>query len=215
MCDKDLISHLWEKDSLLNSKNNLKNAVLRLKKDLLAIANFDTEPIIRENGGYMLSSEFEIEIDYLKFKSLCDELYNGKKKSQGQLISIYNQILDVYQGDFMCPAESRWARDAVVNSAVQFLEAIADYCSLLWDNEKYMEILDVYIKVSKARTPCDELMLYRFRAMSMLAMNRGIVGFYPEARGILEERAAPGSPALIELHEIAQQAQLSNKRSLP
>lgn len=206
MRDKDLIFHLWEESSLKNSKNNLKNAVLRLKKELSALADFSAEPVVRENGGYRLSHQFEFEIDYLRYRDLCDELYNGKKKSHNQLLSIYQSIMDIYQGDFMCPSEAQWMSDAAIDSATQFLEIVAEYCAFLWSNKMYEAILDVYIQVSKVRTPCDELMLYRFRAMSMLMMNRGIIGFYPEARRKLEEHIEPGNPILMEMHEIAEHA---------
>jgi hypothetical protein len=56
--------------------------------------------------------------------------------------------------------------------------------------------------------PSDELVVYTFRAMSMLGMCRAVLTLYEKTVRDFAERMEPGSPILGEIREIAQNARL-------
>jgi hypothetical protein len=205
MSDEDLIARLWG-DFASDGKsewNSLKNLVRRLKKELLG---FEKEPVLRESGCYRLSERFEFEADYLVFRSLCDELYDGREKAAGELFGLYDRILDIYKGPFTCPEGAQWMREIPAAVDAQFQDVVCEFCAVLWANEMYPRILKVYQQVSRACKPCDGLTVYRFRAMSMLGMYRGITALYKRVSRELSSRLDPQSPVFKEIREIDKTA---------
>jgi len=202
-----LAAELWPDAPKESTRNSLKNAVLRLRAELNQCSETLGHPaewIEYLNDGYRINPLVDIRADYLVCQQLCLDMRTARNRLLGERLSLGRQLLQRYTGSFFHnPKYQDWTKQFAWHLDTFYSENICECMEELLAREMHQEALDMYEGVQQNHQPCDEMMVYRYRALQSLGKRSRICQEYPATKASFSRRGELDGPAFAEIRDIA------------
>ncbi|MDL2217552.1 winged helix-turn-helix domain-containing protein [Christensenellaceae bacterium OttesenSCG-928-M15] len=143
-----LIDILWSDEDIANPRKSLQNLVYRLRK-VLPETDVHGEPyILSKHRTYAWNEKSEIYVDAFEFLELVESIKSGI--AGAELEKTAYRILELYTGDYMEDISSEsWVENLSVQYRNQYFDCMNTFVSLLYEQGKYPEIIEVCTSVLK------------------------------------------------------------------
>lgn len=152
LCNRAIVISVDDYISLLNSKannepldpnGNLKALFYRARTLLDKLDdNAGHKIIIRCNGSYGWSSEFETVLDIEEFENLCYR--SDRCDNTAERLLLLTEAISMYDGDFIPKLSSEvWAIPIIAYYHRLYLEAVEKVLSILYELQQYDKAADI------------------------------------------------------------------------
>lgn len=198
-----LIASLWPDETLADPGNVLKNTIYALRREFKMVKNTSESPILFEHGGYICNPAIRFDVDVENFEKMC--LDAGEATAEESQIKILMRTAELYKGELLPQLDSEiWTMPLSVYYKKRFGECIQKLCSLLENEERYSELLDVATSANQIDPLEEKYYMYIFRALYALGMHRVIIPTYHKTTRIFAEEM--GVPLCDEISDIYKAA---------
>ena len=185
-----LIAALWPDEMLADPGNVLKNTVYALRREFKKASTIDVSPILFDNGGYICNPSVNFAVDAEQF----DKDYSLAQKSAGQdKIAQLSAAVALYKGELLPKLGSEsWVMTRSIYYKKRFEECVEELCSLLYEEERFNELLTVATSASQIDPLEERYFLYIFKALYALEMYNIIITTYHKTARIFSEAMGAG-----------------------
>ncbi len=141
--NQKLLAALWDEEKSTNPENALKTLVSRLRVLLNQIDPMLGACVVSDRGAYHWQCPDCMSIDLYEIDAIFERLSENTLPVQEQR-RLYNQLLEMYQGDLLQHSEqNEWALAKATTLHNKYMAAVYAYIELLKDKSQFADIVSV------------------------------------------------------------------------
>lgn len=179
---EQLITNLFDNDTIADTSNSLRALVFRLRKILPAAGLPDDEYVHISRGNYSWTSNIPIECDAHEFEKLCrqglEEISLDEKKKS------LRQAFELYKGEFLPQLSEEWAIAVQVRLRKLYCRCVEDLCEIYLAEGDFEELLNISKRASEMYS-LNEWQSYEMQALIGLGRNKEALKLYDETEKLM------------------------------
>lgn len=136
-----LLEDLYGREERLDTANNLRVLIHRLKKSFTEAGLPDYEYIIKKSGVYKWNSPMQVQIDALEMEEM---IQTAREKSGAEKISNLEKACRMYTGNFMQSLSGdEWVIYEAMKYKKMYTDALRQVCQWKMEHDEYETVIEL------------------------------------------------------------------------